>query len=181
MSTMHPGTGVEAVGLCKSWPKPGGQVQVAVRDLSFSVRPGEVVGLLGPNGAGKTTTLRMLVGLERPDAGQARLGGIDVQQEPLRARRQLGYLSTSSGLPARLTVREALETCAVLQGVEAVGPALEAAAQRFDLGGFVDKRIATLSTGMLQRTRLAAALVHDPPLLVLDEPASSLWGIGMPR
>jgi sodium transport system ATP-binding protein len=165
---------IEVSGLQKSWPLPGGDRRVAVDDVSFTVQPGEVLGLLGPNGAGKTTTLRMLVGLEKPDAGWAKLAGVDVQADPSRARRSLGYLSTTSGLPARLTVREALEVTAQVQGVADVQAAVERVVEVFDLGGFTRQFISTLSTGMLQRTRLAVALVHHPPLLVLDEPASGL-------
>lgn len=165
---------IEVRELRKSWPLPGGDRRVAVDDVSFTVRPGEVFGLLGPNGAGKTTTLRMLVGLERPEAGSAHLAGVDVHAEPARARRALGYLSTTSGLPARLTVLEVLQTCARIQGVARPAEAVDRVVSSFDLGAFTGQFVSTLSTGMLQRTRLAAALVHQPPLLVLDEPASGL-------
>ena len=165
---------IEVRGLRKAWPLPGGAERVAVDDVSFVVRPGEVLGLLGPNGAGKTTTLRMLVGLERPDAGSAMLAGVDVHRDAVRARRALGYLSTTSGLPARLTVAEVLQTVAAVQGVADVPGAVARVVAAFDLGTFTGQFVSTLSTGMLQRARLAAALVHHPPLLVLDEPASGL-------
>lgn len=166
--------GIEVRGVRKAWPLPGGKQHLAVDNVSFVVQPGEVVGLLGPNGAGKTTTLRMLVGLERPDAGAAFLAGVDVHREPERARRALGYLSTSSGLPARLTVGEVLDVVAQVQGVTDPAGAVGRVMEAFDLATFTDQFISTLSTGMLQRTRLATALVHAPPLLVLDEPASGL-------
>lgn len=165
---------IEVNGLTKRWPLPGGGTKTAVDALSFVVHPGEVFGLLGPNGAGKTTTLRMLVGLERPDEGTARLAGVDVHQDPMRARQHLGYLSTTSGLPARLTVREVLEATAAVQGVRDVRAGVARVVEAFRLDAFVDQFVSTLSTGMLQRARLAVAFVHEPPLLVLDEPASGL-------
>jgi len=165
---------IEVEGLTKRWPQPGGTTKTAVDGISFVVEPGEVFGLLGPNGAGKTTTLRMLVGLEKPDEGTARLLGVDVHREPIRARRNLGYLSTTSGLPARLTVREVLDVTARVQGVRDAAAAVERVIRTFRLSSFSSQFISTLSTGMLQRTRLAVAFVHEPPLLVLDEPASGL-------
>ena len=165
---------IEVRGLRKTWPLPGGARRVAVDNVTFTVQPGEVLGLLGPNGAGKTTTLRMLVGLEKPDEGTALLAGVDVVAEPTRARSALGYLSTTSGLPARLTVKEVLEVVARVQGVADVPAAVSRVVSGFDLSTFTGQFVSTLSTGMLQRTRLAAALVHQPPLLVLDEPASGL-------
>ena len=164
---------IEVNGLTKRWPLPGGGTKTAVDALSFVVHPGEVFGLLGPNGAGKTTTLRMLVGLERPDEGTARLAGVDVHQDPVRARKHLGYLSTTSGLPARLTVREVLEATAAVQGLRDVRAGWPRG-RGLRLDTFADQFVSTLSTGMLQRARLAVAFVHEPPLLVLDEPASGL-------
>ncbi len=153
---------------------PGAPGIVAVAEADFSVAAGEIFGLLGPNGAGKTTTLRMVVGLLPPSGGRARLCGVDVAARPLEARRHLGYLSSSSGLPGRLTVREVLALFAGLQGVIDTEAAADRAIKRFSLGAFADRLIETCSTGMRQRTRLAAAMVHDPAVVVLDEPTSGL-------
>lgn len=164
---------IVAEGLRKEFPQSKATL-VAVDDVSFEVHPGEIVGLLGPNGAGKTTTLRMLVGLTQPTAGTARIAGHDVRRAPLQARASLGYLSASSGLPPRLTVREVLETLASIQGVTDARGAADRAVEIFKLGEFSERVTSQLSTGMLQRTRIAAAAVHSPPVLVLDEPTAGL-------
>ena len=143
-------------------------------DAHFSIAPGEIFGLLGPNGAGKTTTLKMLVGLLPPTSGHARLCGVDVATEPLRARRKLGYMSATSGLPGRLSAREVLRLFAGIHGVADPATAAERAVQRFSLGAFADRLMDGYSTGMRQRARLAVATVHDPPVLILDEPTSGL-------
>ena len=148
----------------------------AVDGVSFSVEPGEVVGLLGPNGAGKTTTLRVLAGLLRPAAGSARIGGIDMQAAPLDARRQLGFLTASTGLYDRLTGRETLQTFGRLQRLDE--PTLEARiaalAEELELQPFLDKRCGALSSGQKQRISIARAVVHDPSAYVLDEPTATL-------
>ena len=158
--------------LTRVFPQPRGAPLRAVDGVSFSVAAGEIVGLLGPNGAGKTTTIRMLAGLLRPTEGRALIDGIDVQRHPRRARRRLGYLSTTSGLPPRLTVREVLETFAAIQG--APRGAADRAIAEFRLGDFADRLVGQLSTGMLQRARIACAAVHEPPVLILDEPTAGL-------
>lgn len=167
-------SGILASALCKDWPGPDGRTVRAVDQLDLEVRPGEVVALLGPNGAGKTTTMRMLVGLDRPTSGHAELAGISVQARPQAARRHLGYLSTTSGLPARLTVREVLDTVGRLQGVPERKAAIWDASERFALSDFLDRRISDLSTGMRQRARLAVATLHQPAVLILDEPTTGL-------
>ena len=146
----------------------------AVDGLDLKVEPGEVVALLGPNGAGKTTTMRMLVGLDRPTSGRALLADVDVQASPTLARRNLGYLSTTSGLPARLSVREVLDTVARLLALPDRAAAIEDAAARFALTDFLDRRTSALSTGMRQRARLAVATLHRPKVLILDEPTTGL-------
>jgi ABC-type multidrug transport system ATPase subunit len=138
------------------------------------VRAGEVFGLLGPNGAGKTTTLRMLATLTRPTSGTASIGGVDVVRDPLGARERLGYLSTSAGLPARLTCRECLVAFADLRGLAEPRAAADEALERFGVASFADRFVEGLSTGMRQRLRIACAAVHRPPVLILDEPTSGL-------
>jgi sodium transport system ATP-binding protein len=144
--------------------------------VSFTVSPGEVVGLLGPNGAGKTTTLRMLAGLIAPTAGVAKVCGLDVQQEPLEARKKLGFLTASTGLYDRLSAREVLETFGQLQGLEggALGSRIEALSGELELGAFIDRRCGTLSSGQKQRVSIARAVINDPSVYVLDEPTATL-------
>ncbi len=148
----------------------------AVVGLSLSVGRGEIYGLLGPNGAGKTTALRMLAGLLQPTGGRAVIAGVDVGQDPQRAKARMGYLSASTGLYARLTAREALRFFGRLQEmpqslvdrrIRELGPALS-------LEPFLDRRCEALSTGERQRVSLARAVLHDPPVLILDEPTSGL-------
>jgi sodium transport system ATP-binding protein len=147
-----------------------------VDGVSVRVEAGEVVGLLGPNGAGKTTTLRMLAGLITPTAGSAKLLGIDVSQHPLKARRHLGFLTASTGLYDRLTVREILRTFGQLYGLtaEQLDARIEALSRELDLGAFIDRRCGTLSSGQKQRASIARSVVHDPEVYVLDEPTAAL-------
>jgi len=147
---------------------------VAVADASFTVQAGEVLGLLGPNGAGKTTTLRMLATLTRPTAGTATVAGHDVSSEPARVRANIGYLSATSGLPPRLTCTEAVRTFAALQGVADPKAAAAQAIARYGISEFADRFVEGLSTGMRQRLRVACAAVHEPPVLILDEPTAGL-------
>jgi ABC-2 type transport system ATP-binding protein len=148
----------------------------AVRDISFSVNPGEVVGFLGPNGAGKTTTLRMLTGYLPPSSGTARIAGFDVVRESIEARRRIGYMPENVPLYDDMRVREYLHFRAQLKG-------LDHAAARRRLGEVMDscgltgvrrKMIKTLSKGYRQRVGLADALIHQPELLILDEPTNGL-------
>ena len=147
---------------------------VAVDHVSFRCAPGEVFGLLGPNGAGKTTTLRMLVTLLTPDAGTVRLAGHDVTTHPAEARASVGYLATTTGLYGRLTPRELLRYFGRLQGVADPAARAEQLLERFDIGGFADRPCERLSTGMKQKVSIARALVHEPPILILDEPTNGL-------
>lgn len=163
---------IEVDGLLKVFP--GVPPVRAVDGVSFRADRGEVFGLLGVNGAGKTTTLRMLVTLLRPDGGSARVAGHDVVREPEAVRRSVGYLSTTTGLYERLTAREMLESFARLQGVPEPGRRADALIERFGIGAFRDQRCGRLSTGMKQKVSIARALVHDPPVLVLDEPTVGL-------
>ncbi len=166
---------VVADRLRREFPQPRGRpAVVAVHEASFEVRAGEVFGLLGPNGAGKTTTLRMLATLTRPTSGTASIGGVDVVRDPLGARERLGYLSTSAGLPARLTCRECLVAFADLRGLAEPRAAADEALERFGVASFADRFVEGLSTGMRQRLRIACAAVHRPAVLILDEPTTGL-------
>lgn len=148
----------------------------AVDGVSFEVGAGEVVGLLGPNGAGKTTTLRVLAGLLTPLSGRARIAGFDLSKAPLDARRNLGFLTASTGLYERLTGRELLRTFGRLQGLDdaTLSRRIDEVAAELELTSFLDKRCGALSSGQKQRISIARAVVHDPLAYVLDEPTATL-------
>lgn len=148
----------------------------AVRGISFKVSRGEVVGFLGPNGAGKSTTMKMLTGYLRPSAGSAYVGGVDVEKEPLAARRILGYLPESAPLYDEMMVVDFLHFIAELRGVEPNKRTqrLRDACERCGLMKVLGKDIGQLSKGFRQRVGLAQTLLHDPDLLILDEPTSGL-------
>jgi sodium transport system ATP-binding protein len=163
---------IEVQNLRREWPQPKGPPVVAVQGASFTVAPGEVMGLLGPNGAGKTTLMQVLATLTAPTSGKALVAGHDVVAEPLLVRRNLGYLSTTSGLPTRLTVRECLRLFGDLHRLPS--DSANQAVERFHLTAFADRFVEGLSTGMRQRLRIACAAIHRPPVLVLDEPTAGL-------
>jgi ABC-2 type transport system ATP-binding protein len=148
----------------------------AVDRLSFSVPTGAVCGFLGPNGAGKSTTIRMIAGLFPPDSGCLKVGGIDVAVDPLAARRQVGYLPESTALDLELRVDEYLRFRGRLVGLHgrSLADAVERCLELCGLTAVSRRLIGALSKGYRQRTGLAAALVGDPPLLVLDEPTVGL-------
>jgi len=147
-----------------------------VEDLSLALERGEVLGLLGVNGAGKSTTLRMMSGMLAPSSGQVRLGGLDLYANPGYARRNVGYLPEEPPLYGELTIEEYLRFCARLHGVDrsAIVAAVERAIERCELGEMRRRLTSLLSKGFRQRVGLAQALVHEPALIVLDEPASGL-------
>ncbi|MEO6687602.1 MAG: ABC transporter ATP-binding protein [Dokdonella sp.] len=147
-----------------------------VRDLNLNVARGEVLGLLGVNGAGKTTTLRMIAGVLAPSAGTVRLENADLYEQPECARRGIGYLPETPPLHQELSAEEFLGFCARLHGVarKTVAAAVARTLERCELGEVRRRPIASLSKGFRQRVGLAQAIVHEPELIVLDEPASGL-------
>jgi sodium transport system ATP-binding protein len=149
---------------------------LALDEVSFAVDRGEIYGLLGPNGAGKTTTLRILAGLLPPSSGQARVVGIDVASAPRAAQAELGFLTGSTGLYGRLTGREMLAYFGALHHLTPARTAerTDALTRALDLGGLLDRRCESLSTGQKQRMSVARAVLHDPPVLILDEPTVGL-------
>jgi ABC-2 type transport system ATP-binding protein/sodium transport system ATP-binding protein len=171
---------IEVHQLSKRFPLPGGEEIVAVDRVSFSVAAGEVYGLLGPNGAGKTTTIRMILGLLRPSSGQASIAGFRSSEFPDEVKRRVGLVSASAGLYQQLTAREMLLFFADLYGVargEAVAE-LQRLSDLLGLGALLRQRCATLSTGQRQRVNLARALIHRPPVMLLDEPTLGLDVLG---
>jgi len=148
----------------------------AVDGISFDARKGEIFGLLGPNGAGKTTTLRMLATLLKPTSGGATLEGFDVVREPAQVRARIGFLTGDMGLYARLTPREILRFFGSFYGMSGahLRTRVDQMIDTFGLGGFADVRTDKLSTGMKQKTAIARTALHDPPILILDEPTAGL-------
>src|SRR5271154_3242002 len=143
----------------------------ALKGISFSIQPGEVVGLLGPNGAGKTTLLKILTGYIPPTEGSARVAALDVMTQSLDVRRRIGYLPETNPLYEELAVYESLEWTARLRDMDpgAIGGALRHVIGVCGLGAVVGKDIAHLSKGFRQRVGLAQAILHDPEILILDE------------
>ena len=149
--------------------------RVAVDDVSFEIGRGEVFGLLGPNGAGKTTTLRMLGGLILPGSGHVAIDGVRIARGTAgRVRKRIGFLTETPGLWEQLTVADNMTTYAKLFGVADLRTAVERLLRRFDLWDRRSDRAATLSKGMKQKLALARALVHDPDVVLLDEPTANL-------
>ncbi len=162
---------LEVDGLSKSFGR-----RAAVDDISFAVDVGEVVGFLGPNGAGKTTTMRMIAGYLEPDAGRVRVFNIDVAEDRARAQHRVGYLPEGAPLYGEMTPWTFLRFIAEARGMpkDAARHAVSRAAQDARLGDSIERTIETLSKGYRRRVGLAAALLHDPLLLVLDEPTDGL-------
>jgi ABC-2 type transport system ATP-binding protein/sodium transport system ATP-binding protein len=166
--------------LTKTFPLDDGEL-CAVDRLSFQIRPGEVFGLLGPNGAGKTTTLRMVLGLLEPDSGYAEVDGVRTADDPIAVKSRLGFVSASDGVYPWLSVREMLMYFADLYAVE---PAVaedrcEQLAELMGIESLLDRRAGTLSTGQRQRVTLVRGLIHDPPVMLLDEPTRGLDVVGV--
>jgi len=162
---------IETIGLTKQF----GQL-TAVSKLSLSVQPGELFGFLGPNGAGKTTTIKMCCGLLRPTSGTARIAGFDILREPQKAKAALGYVPDNPFLYDKLTGREFLKFIADLYTVhhDRLGQRIEDLLHLFELDDKGDELIEGYSRGMRQKIALAAALIHEPKVLFLDEPTVGL-------
>lgn len=162
---------IEAVGLRKSYGNT-----LAVKGVDLQVQPGEIFGFLGPNGAGKTTTIKMLIGLLRPTAGVARIGGHDIQRDPIAAKRLIGYVPDQPYLPEKLTAREYLEFIAGLYQLDTPSARRrgEELLRLFGLEDRGDELVGGYSHGMRQKTALAGALLHNPKAFFLDEPTVGL-------
>jgi sodium transport system ATP-binding protein len=149
---------------------------VAVDDVSFIARDGEITGLLGPNGAGKTTTLRCLYTLMKPARGQILVDGIDASADPVSVRRRLGVLPDARGLYKRLTARENIAYFGQLHGLDdkTIRSRSDAAIGALDMRDFADRRTEGFSQGQRVKTAIARALIHDPKNVILDEPTNGL-------
>ncbi|PKM24548.1 MAG: ABC transporter ATP-binding protein [Gammaproteobacteria bacterium HGW-Gammaproteobacteria-13] len=148
----------------------------AVDDLSFSVQPGEVLGFLGPNGAGKSTTMKMLTGFLAPTSGSASILGFDIQKDTLKAQQQIGYLPEGAPCYGDMTVRSFLEFIAEVRGFKGAAKRerVAKAVAQVELEAVLEQSIETLSKGFKRRVGLAQAILHDPKVLILDEPTDGL-------
>lgn len=167
---------IEAVKLCKNFKdKKRGDIH-AVDSVSFSCKPGEIYGLLGANGAGKTTTLRILATILSPSSGSANVAGFDVVREPQKVRAHVGFLSTATALYDRLTAVETVEYFGQLFGLDSatIQYRTNELFKALDMDEFRDRRCAKLSTGMKQKVSIARTLIHDPPVMIFDEPTNGL-------
>jgi ABC-2 type transport system ATP-binding protein len=162
---------IEAVDLCKYYGS-----FAAVDHLSFTIRRGEVAAFLGPNGAGKSTTMKVLTGYLSPTSGTARLAGVDVVQDRVRAAQKLGYLPENGPLYPEMTARELLTFFGEARGMAGaqLQQRLDFVTDECDLAELLDKPIGTCSKGQKQRVGMAQALLHDPEVLILDEPTTGL-------
>jgi sodium transport system ATP-binding protein len=155
--------------------KKRGEV-AAVDHVDFRCEPGKIFGLLGCNGAGKTTCLRVLAALLRPSGGAASVNGFDVVADAQKVRASIGFLSTATALYGRLTAYEVVEYFGRLHGMSdsILGPRMEELFLTLDMNDFRDRRCDKLSTGMKQKTSIARTLIHDPPVMIFDEPTVGL-------
>lgn len=162
--------------LTKVFYLAGGKRIEAVRQATFSVKAGEVFGLLGPNGAGKTTLLRMLGAIITPTSGRCWVQGARADETPETVRRQIGFLSGSTRLYGRLTAREVLRYFGLLYGMtsEAIRARTHFLAESLTMSDMLDQRCQTLSSGQTQKVSIARVLLHDPQVLILDEPTLGL-------
>ncbi len=167
---------IDAHGLTKTFrDKKRGEI-VAANDVSFRVAPGQIYGLLGANGAGKTTTLRMLATLLAPTRGSATVAGFDVARDPEKVRANVGFLAASTALYGRLTARETIAYFGELNGLDGreIATRTQRLADELDMHEFLDRRCDKLSTGMKQKTSIARMLIHDPAVMIFDEPTLGL-------
>ena len=156
--------------------KTSEKVRVAVDDLSFTAYRGEIFGLLGPNGAGKTTTLRMLATLIRPDSGDALLNGISIVKEPAKVRKSIGFLTSELKLEEFFTPNYLFDFFSELHNVpaEVRNKRKQQLFSQFGIDRFAEVKVANLSTGMKQKTSLVISIVHDPDIIIFDEPTNGL-------
>jgi sodium transport system ATP-binding protein len=167
---------IEARSLSKRFQdKKRGEIR-AVDSVTFTCRPGKIYGLLGANGAGKTTALRMLATILEPTDGTALVCGYDVVEQPEKVRACVGFLSTATALYPRLTSREMVEYFGRLNGLDepTLKKRIDEIFNRLDMNEFRDRRCDKLSTGQKQKTSIARTLVHDPPVMIFDEPTNAL-------
>src|SRR5712672_1640649 len=167
---------IEVRGLAKRFrDRKRGEIR-AVDGVSFRCEPGRIYGLLGANGAGKTTTLRILATILEPSVGTAVICGHDVVEEPEKVRAKVGFLSTATALYPRLTAQELVEYFGRLNGLDenTLKKRIDEIFARLEMNDFRDRRCDKLSTGMKQKTSIARTLVHDPPVMIFDEPTLGL-------
>lgn len=167
---------IEARNLTKTFKDKKRGLITAVDNVSFSCRPGQIYGLLGANGAGKTTTLRMLATLLKPTGGTCVVAGHDTLGAPVQVRANVGFLAASTALYGRLTSREMISYFGRLNGMSeaAIAARLAQLATELDMHEFLDRRCDKFSTGMKQKTSIARTLIHDPAVMVFDEPTLGL-------
>lgn len=167
---------IEARQLVKRFQDKRRGAVYAVNGVSFTCRPGEIYGLLGANGAGKTTTLRILATILGPTQGTAVVAGYDVTKEPQKVRTCVGFLSTATALYGRLSAREMVEYFGRLHGLEedSLQRRIDELFERLEMNDFRDRRCDKLSTGMKQKVSIARTLVHDPSVMIFDEPTVGL-------
>jgi sodium transport system ATP-binding protein len=167
---------IDARGLTKTFrDKKRGEIHAATQ-VSFRVEPGQIYGLLGANGAGKTTTLRLLATLLQPTAGGATVAGCDIVREAQQVRAKVGFLAASTALYGRLTARETMAYFGRLNGLTTAQIKIrtQQLAAELDMDEFLDRRCDKFSTGMKQKTSIARTLIHDPPVMIFDEPTLGL-------
>ena len=167
---------IEAHHLTKTFKDKKRGLITAVADVSFTCRPGQIYGLLGANGAGKTTTLRMLATLLQPTSGTATMAGHDVATAGVQVRANVGFLAASTALYGRLTAREMIAYFGELNGLgeAAIRARIAQLADELDMHEFLDRRCDKFSTGMKQKTSIARTLIHDPAVMIFDEPTLGL-------
>jgi len=167
---------IEVHHLTKTFTDKKRGLIAAVSDVSFSCQPGRIYGLLGANGAGKTTTLRMLATLLVPSMGTVTVAGHNAATEPEKVRTNVGFLAASTALYARLTAREMIAYFGELNGMTdaAIKARIQVLADELDMHDFLDRRCDKFSTGMKQKTSIARTLIHDPAVMIFDEPTLGL-------
>jgi len=167
---------VRTVDLTKKFKVSRKDSILAVKKVNLEAKSGEILGILGPNGAGKTTTLRMISTILSPTSGTAVVNGADVRKQPLRVRQSIGYLATEMGLYERLTPTETLTFFAKINGLsqDLIDSRIEEVFRILEMEHFGGRTVDKLSTGMKQKLSLARSIIHDPPILIFDEPTQGL-------